>query len=252
VGDEAEDLGLARRQPQQLPEPGRRLVGRVARRREIQPRALREPLDLLLERPRDQPRIRPLGTAGADRGGRHTGRLVPLAGVGQRLHEIDDQRHVPTVLTPVLAGDGDPGGGHLDRLALPPEHGEHVGEEDVGPSQVIRDALVLGEERIALGAADDRRRPRRREPLPAADDQQGLQLLAAQRPQLQPRRHAGEEALQTVQDTDDSTGRANALHVLGVAAQSGSSAPSPMPSNWRGRHPRSRGDEATSGRSPMS
>jgi non-specific serine/threonine protein kinase len=28
-----------------------------------------------------------------------------------------------------------------------------------------------------------------------------------------------EEALQTVQDTDDSTGRANALHVLGVAAQ---------------------------------
>jgi hypothetical protein len=54
TGHEAEDLGLARRQPQQLLEPGT-LVGRLARRCEIQPRALGEPLDLLPERPRAQP-----------------------------------------------------------------------------------------------------------------------------------------------------------------------------------------------------
>ena len=52
---------------------------------------------------------------------------------------------------------------------------------------------LLGEERVALRAGDDRLRQRRREPAPRRGQQQGLQLLAAERPQLQPRRHAGAE-----------------------------------------------------------
>jgi uncharacterized surface protein with fasciclin (FAS1) repeats len=54
AGDEAEHLGLARRQPQQLPKPGASL-GRGSWRCEIQPCALGEPLNLILERPRPQP-----------------------------------------------------------------------------------------------------------------------------------------------------------------------------------------------------
>jgi hypothetical protein len=104
--------------------------------------------------PLDETPVLPLGTSGANRGGAHTVSLLPLADVEQCLHEVDDQWHVPAVLGPVLAGEGDPGGGHLDGLARPPEHGEHVGEEDVGPPQILRDAAVLGEPKRPPQAAE--------------------------------------------------------------------------------------------------
>ena len=50
---------------------------------------------------------------------------------------------------------------------------------------------LLDKERVALRAGDDRLRHRGREGRSAAALQQGLHLLAAKRPQLQPRRHAG-------------------------------------------------------------
>ena len=52
---------------------------------------------------------------------------------------------------------------------------------------------LFGKERVALGAGDDRLRQRRLQPRPAAVQQQGLHLLAVERSQLQPRRHAGAE-----------------------------------------------------------
>jgi hypothetical protein len=88
--------------------------------------------------PPDEPLMWPVGTSGADRGATYTVSLFPLADVEQRLHEVDDEWHVHAVLTSVLAGEGDPGGGHLDGLARPPEHGEHVGEDDVRPPQILR------------------------------------------------------------------------------------------------------------------
>jgi hypothetical protein len=45
----------------------------------------------------------------------------------------------------VPAGQRGPGGGQPDGLARPPEHGEHVGDQDVGPPQVLRLAAVLGQ-----------------------------------------------------------------------------------------------------------
>jgi hypothetical protein len=66
--------------------------------------------------------------------------------------------------------------------------------EDVGqvhPAATGGGQQLLGEERVALGAGDDRLGLRGREWRPAAADQQGLQLLAVQRPQLQSRPRPG-------------------------------------------------------------